>query len=149
MNLPNAFRTSGSSLVRRNLNLFLDSISQIFSYFVDILENIISRSWSYILQLSKKWCSSSMALQHGHSRSVTGVLGLVHLPRSISNGCDIVEVWLGVIKFIIVKFRDDAHQNTHFLVGSQFLCISFVFSVVFTTFHKLYAFLFKRGYTLV
>ena len=85
MNLPNVFGTSGSSLVRRNLNLFLDSISQIFSCFVDILENIISRSWSYILQLSKKLCSSSTALQHGHSRSVIGVLGLVYLPRSISN----------------------------------------------------------------
>ena len=69
--------------------LFLDSISQIFSNFVDILENIISRSWSYILQLIKKWRSSTPALQHGHTRSVMGVLGLVYLPRSISNGCEL------------------------------------------------------------
>ena len=45
MNLPNAFRTRGSLLVRRNLYALLDSISQ-FSYFVDILENILLRSWS-------------------------------------------------------------------------------------------------------
>ena len=55
MNLPNAFRTRGSSLVRRNLNALLDSISQ-FSYFVDILENILLRSWSYILQMNT-FCS--------------------------------------------------------------------------------------------
>ena len=85
MNLPNAFRTRGSSLVRRNLNALLDSISQMFSYFVDILENILLRSWSYILQVSRKWCPSSMTLQNGHSRSVMGVLTLVYIPRSFSN----------------------------------------------------------------
>ena len=31
MNLPNAFRIRGSSLLRRNLNALLDSISQMFS----------------------------------------------------------------------------------------------------------------------
>ena len=62
MNLPNALRTSGSSMVRRNLNLFLDSISRMFPYFGDILENIILRSWSYILQFSKKWCPSKTTL---------------------------------------------------------------------------------------
>ena len=85
MNLPNAFRTRGSSLMRRNLNALLDSISQMFSYFVDILENILLRSWSYILQMSRKCCSSSTTSQNGHNRSVMGVLGLVYLPRSISN----------------------------------------------------------------
>ena len=68
---------------------FLILFHKYFHIFVDILENIISRSWSYILQLSKKWCSSSTALQHGHSRSAMGVLGLVYLPRPISNGCEL------------------------------------------------------------
>ena len=67
VNLPNAFRTRGSSLVRRNLNALLDFISQMLSYFVDILENILLRSWSYILQMSRTWCSSSATLQNGHS----------------------------------------------------------------------------------
>ena len=83
MNWPNAFRTRGSSMVRRNLNALLDSILQMFSYFGDILENILLRSWSYILQMSRKCCSSSTTLQNGQSRSVMGVLGLVYLPRSI------------------------------------------------------------------
>ena len=54
MNLPNAFKTRGSSLVRRNFKALIDSISQMFSYFVDILEDILLRSWSYILQMSRK-----------------------------------------------------------------------------------------------
>ena len=85
MNLSNAFRTRGSSPVRRNSNALLVSISQMFSYLVDILENILLRSWSYIIQMSRKCCSSSTTLQNGHSRSVIGVLVLVYLPRSISN----------------------------------------------------------------
>ena len=84
MNLPNAFRTTGSSLVRRNSNALLDSISQMFPYFVDILENILLPSWSYILQMSRKCCSSSTASQNGHSRSVMGVLGLVYLTHIVS-----------------------------------------------------------------
>ena len=85
MHLPNAFRTRGSSAVKINLNALLDSISQMFSYFVDILENILLRSWSYILQMSRKCCSSSTTLQNGYNRSVMGVLGLVYLSLSISN----------------------------------------------------------------
>ena len=79
MNLPNAFRTKGSTLVRINLNALRDSVSHTFSYFVDILENILLRSWSYILQMSRKWCSSSTTLQNGHSSFVMGVLDLVYL----------------------------------------------------------------------
>ena len=99
MNLPNAFRTRGSLLVRRNLNALLDSISQ-FSYFVDILENILLRSWSYVLQMSRKCCSSSTTLQNGHSRSVMGVLGLVYLPRSISNTWELARSLLIAILYL-------------------------------------------------
>ena len=99
MNLPNAFKTRGSLLVRRNLNALLDSISQ-FSYFVDILENILLRSWSYVLQMSRKCCSSSTTLQNGHSRSVMGVLGLVYLPRSISNTSELARSLLIAILYL-------------------------------------------------
>ena len=86
--------------VRRNLNALLDSISQMFSYYVDILENILLRSWSYILQMSRTCCSSSATLQNGHRRSVMGVLSLEYLPRSISNTWELAQSLLIAILYL-------------------------------------------------
>ena len=78
-------QTRGPSLVWRNSNVLIDSISQMFYFSVDIFKNNLLRSRTYILQMSRKGCSSSTTLQHGHSRCVMGVLGLLYLPRFISN----------------------------------------------------------------
>ena len=85
MNSPNAFRRSGSSIVRRHCNVLLDSISQMFSYLVDILENILLRSSPYILQMSK----NDVHLQRRYRIDIVVLLGVfygvVYLPRFISN----------------------------------------------------------------
>ena len=99
-NLRNASRARGLPLVSKSLNALLDSISQMFSYFVDIWENILSCSWSYILQMTREWCSSSTTLQNGQSRSVMGVLGLAYLPRSISNTRKLARSLLIVILYL-------------------------------------------------
>ena len=69
-------------------------------YVVDSLENILKRSLSYILQFSRKLWPSSTTLSHGPSRSVRGVLGLLYLPRSISNGRELARSLVKAILYL-------------------------------------------------